>query len=138
MLRDELYSNRFIAPGGIVVVASELSYQEESEVQVEDEINVFCRVQGAGALEGPAAREPNGWSRGRRGNCFDNAPIESFWGTLKSELVYHRRYATREGVRRAISEYIEIFYNRQRTQARLDYLSPAAFTQRYYLNQVAA
>ena len=74
----------------------------------------------------------------RRGNCFDNAPIESFWGTLKSELVYHRRFATREDARRAISEYIEIFYNRQRPQARLDYLSPVAFTQRYYLNQVAA
>ncbi len=77
-------------------------------------------------------------SMSRRGNCFDNAPIESFWGTLKSELVYHRRFATREEARRAISEYIEIFYNRQRTQARLDYLSPVAFTQRYYLNQVAA
>lgn len=77
-------------------------------------------------------------SMSRRGNCFDNAPIESFWGTLKSELVYHRRFATREEARRAISEYIEIFYNRQRRQARLDYLSPVAFTQRYYLNQVAA
>jgi putative transposase len=77
-------------------------------------------------------------SMSRRGNCFDNAPIESFWGTLKSELVYHRRFATREDARRAISEYIEIFYNRQRPQARLDYLSPVAFTQRYYLNQVAA
>jgi putative transposase len=67
-----------------------------------------------------------------------NAPIESFWGTLKSELVYHRRFATRDESRRAISEYIEMFYNRQRTQARLDYLSHVAFTQRYYLNQVAA
>jgi len=77
-------------------------------------------------------------SMSRRGNCFDNAPIESFWGTLKSELVYHRRFATRDEAKRAISEYIEMFYNRQRTQARLDYLSPVAFTQRYYLNQVAA
>jgi putative transposase len=77
-------------------------------------------------------------SMSRRGNCFDNAPIESFWGTLKSELVYHRRFATREEARRAISEYIELFYNRQRTQARLDYLSHVAFTQRCYLNQVAA
>jgi putative transposase len=77
-------------------------------------------------------------SMSRRGNCFDNAPIESFWGTLKSELLYHRRFATRDEAKRAISEYIEMFYNQQRTQARLDYLSPVAFTQRYYLNQVAA
>lgn len=44
----------------------------------------------------------------RQGNCFDNAPIESFWGTLKSELVYHRRFATREEARQAISEYIDL------------------------------
>jgi putative transposase len=59
-------------------------------------------------------------------------------GHLKSELVYHRRFATRDEAKRAVSEHIEMFYNRQRTQARLDYLSPVAFTQRYYLNQVAA
>ncbi|VWC49530.1 integrase catalytic subunit [Burkholderia lata] len=50
----------------------------------------------------------------------------------------HQRFATREQARLAISEYIEIFYNRQRTQARLNYQSPVAFTQRYYLNQIAA
>jgi transposase InsO family protein len=52
-------------------------------------------------------------SMSRRGNCYDNAPMESFWGTLKTELVHHRRYDTREQARREISEYIEIFYNRQ-------------------------
>ncbi|MBF3524130.1 IS3 family transposase [Burkholderia pseudomallei] len=77
-------------------------------------------------------------SMSRRGTCYDNAPIESFWGTLKNELVYHQRFATREQARHAISEYIEIFYNRQRTQARLNYQSPVAFTQRFYLNQIAA
>lgn len=77
-------------------------------------------------------------SMSRRENCFYNAPIESFWGTPTGELVYHRRFATREEARRAISEYIEICYNRQRTQARLNYRSPVAFTQRYYLNRVAA
>jgi putative transposase len=54
-------------------------------------------------------------SMSRRGNCFDNAPIESFWGTLKSELVYQRRFVTRQQAKQEISEYIEIFYNRQRT-----------------------
>ncbi|MBT2793615.1 IS3 family transposase [Paraburkholderia strydomiana] len=71
-------------------------------------------------------------------NGFDNAPIGSFWGTLKSEPVYHRRFATRDEAKRAISEYIGMFCNQQRTQARLDYLSRLAFTQRYYLDQVAA
>ncbi|MGF6804946.1 transposase InsO family protein [Paraburkholderia sp. Clong3] len=77
-------------------------------------------------------------SMSRRRNCFDNAPIESFWGSLKNELVYHRKFATRDQARNEITEYIEIFYNRQRTQARLDYLSPAAFTQRFHLSKTAA
>jgi len=55
-------------------------------------------------------------SMSRRGNCFDNAPIESFWGSLKNELVYHRKFATRQQAQKEITEYIEIFYNRQRTQ----------------------
>lgn len=50
----------------------------------------------------------------RKGNCYDNASMENFWRTLKNELVHHRRYETREQARREISEYIEIFYNRQR------------------------
>jgi putative transposase len=77
-------------------------------------------------------------SMSRRGNCFDNAPIESFWGSLKNELVYHRKFATRDQAQKEITEYIEIFYNRQRTQERLDYLSPAAFTQRFHLSKIAA
>jgi putative transposase len=57
---------------------------------------------------------------------------------LSPLLVYHRRFATRDEAKRAISASIEMFYNRQCAQARLDYLSPVAFTQRYYLNKVAA
>lgn len=77
-------------------------------------------------------------SMSRRGNCYDNAPIESFWGTLKTELIHHQRFATRAQAQHAIREYIEMFYNRQRSQARLDYLSPVAFTQRFYRNRTAA
>lgn len=77
-------------------------------------------------------------SMSRRGNCYDNAPIESFWGTLKNELVYHQTYATRQQAIRDITEYIEIFYNRQRRQKRLGYLSPAAYEKRYYQGLFAA
>lgn len=71
-------------------------------------------------------------SMSRRGNCYDNAPMESFWGTLKTELIHQRRYATRPCARQEITEYIEIFYNRQRRHSRLGYLSPAAYAQQYY------
>jgi putative transposase len=77
-------------------------------------------------------------SMSRKGNCYDNAPIESFFGTLKTELVHHRRYQTRAEAEREISEYIDLFYNRQRRQARLGYLSPAAYTQLFTRQQRAA
>ena len=77
-------------------------------------------------------------SMSRKGNCYDNAPMESFWGTLKQELVHHRRYRTRLEAIRDITEYIEIFYNRQRLQPGLGFLSPAVYEQRYYAGLVAA
>jgi len=73
-----------------------------------------------------------------RGNCFDNAPMESFWGILKQELIHHRHYRSRQEAMNDIAEYIEIFYNRQRLQARLGYLSPVAYAQKYYSGEVAA
>ena len=72
------------------------------------------------------------------GNCFDNAPMESFWGTLKQELIHHRHYRNRREAMEDITEYIEIFYNRQRLQARLGYLPPVAYTQKYYAGLLAA
>lgn len=77
-------------------------------------------------------------SMSRKGNCFDNAPIESFWGTLKNELVHHRRYSTRAEAEASIREYIEIFYNRQRRHSRLGYLAPAELTQKYWETARAA
>jgi len=73
-----------------------------------------------------------------KGNCFDNAPMESFWGTLKQELIHHRHYRTRQEAIQEITEYIEIFYNRQRRQARLGFLSPVAYVQKFYTGQLAA
>ena len=64
--------------------------------------------------------------------------MESFWGALRTELVHRQRFSTREQAQREITEYIEIFYNRIRKQARLSYLSPAAFNQKYYARKIAA
>jgi putative transposase len=68
----------------------------------------------------------------RRGNCYDNAPMESFWGTLQQELVHHRHYATRREAMQEIREYIEVFYNRQRCQAKLGFLSPVNYAKQYH------
>jgi putative transposase len=68
-------------------------------------------------------------SMSRRGNCYDNAVAESFFSTLKNELVHHCDFQTRDEARAAIFEYIEIFYNRQRRHQTLGYLSPVQFEQ---------
>ena len=73
-----------------------------------------------------------------KGNCYDNAPMESFWGTLKTEHVFHRQYETRQQAMREITEYIEIFYNRQRRQKQLGYLAPAVFERQFYELLLAA
>jgi len=72
-----------------------------------------------------------------KGNCYDNAPMESFWGTLKQELVHHRHYRTRQEAIQDITEYIEIFYNRQRRQERLGFPSPVAYVQKFYAARLA-
>ncbi len=68
-------------------------------------------------------------SMSRRGNCYDNAVAESFFSTLKNELVHHSDFGSREAARAAIFDYIEIFYNRQRRHQTLGYMSPAQFEQ---------
>jgi putative transposase len=73
-----------------------------------------------------------------KGNCFDNAPMESFWGMLKQELVYHSHFKTRREATQAITEYIELFYNRQRLQAKLGFVSPAVFVHNYYAGLLAS
>ena len=66
-------------------------------------------------------------SMSRKGNCSDNAPMESFFGTRKTESLHHRTFATRDEARQEIFDYIEVFYNRQRKHSALDFRSPAEF-----------
>lgn len=77
-------------------------------------------------------------NKSRRGNCYDNAPMESFWGLLKNELVRHRRFKTRAEAIQAITEYIQIFHKRQRIRAQLGYLSPTAFERQFYEKRLTA
>lgn len=68
-------------------------------------------------------------SMSRKGNCWDNAPMESFFATLKKELVHHEDYLTRVQARQSLFEYIEVFYNRNRRHSALDYLTPTQFAE---------
>lgn len=86
------------------------------------------------ALEAAGARQ----SMGRVATCFDNAACESFFATLKTELVHTRAWPTRQAARTAIYEYVEVFYNRRRRHSALDYLSPAEYERRHHQQQQPA
>ncbi|WXJ94324.1 IS3 family transposase ISCce3 [Neomoorella carbonis] len=70
-------------------------------------------------------------SMSRKGDCWDNSPMESFFKTLKTELVYHRRFKSRAEARVEIFEYIEVFYNRLRLHSALGYETPEEFEKNY-------
>jgi len=70
-------------------------------------------------------------SMSRKGECLDNAVAERFFGSLKNELVYHEDYRTRAQARQSIFEYIEVFYNRQRRHAFLNYMTPVEYEKKY-------
>lgn len=72
-------------------------------------------------------------SMSRKGNCYDNAFVESFFRTLKVELVYSRKFRTRAEARSAIFEFIEVWYNRQRMHSSLDYMTPEAYETKHLL-----
>ena len=77
-------------------------------------------------------------SMSRKGNCYDNAPTESFWGALKQEFVYHYRFRTRLEAKAAIQEWIEVFYNRIRRHSALGNIPPAVWAERRRKNKEAA
>ena len=70
-------------------------------------------------------------SMSRKGECLDNAVAESFFGSLKNELVYHEDYRTRAQARQSIFEYIEVFYNRKRRHSFLNYMTPVEYEEKY-------
>jgi len=80
-----------------------------------------------GSYQQLLAEEGMTCSMSRKGNCWDNAVVESFFHTLKVELIHQRRYLTRDEARQDIFEWIEVFYNRQRRHSTLGYRSPAQF-----------
>lgn len=71
-------------------------------------------------------------SMSRKGNCFDNACIESFHSLIKRELIYQEKFKTREQALRRIFEYIEVWYNRERVHSSIAYLTPVEFERRYF------
>ena len=77
-------------------------------------------------------------SMSRKGNCYDNACAETFFSTIKCEILYHNRYKTREEAHKDIFWYIEIYYNRKRRHQALGYMTPMQFKQAFFEKENAA
>ena len=88
-----------------------------------DQGSIYAAADYRALLDWHAIRQ----SMSRKGDCWDNAPMESFFHTLKTELVMHCDYQTREEARSSLFEYIEVFYNRQRRHSSIHYETPLAF-----------
>jgi putative transposase len=96
--------------------AQDLVHHSDRGVQyASDEYQHLLNVHGIAA------------SMSGRGDCYDNAMMESFWATLKTELVHQQKFTTHEQARGSIFEYIEVFYNRKRLHSSLGYVSPESF-----------
>ena len=93
------------------------------EVLHSDQGSIYAAADYRKLLEQHAIRQ----SMSRKGDCWDNAPMESFFHTLKTELVMHRDYHSREQARTDLFEYIEVFYNRQRRHSTIHFTTPLAF-----------
>src|SRR5262245_9423704 len=133
---EDLYSRK--------VVGWAMAEHMESRLVVDAlELAVQRRLPGAGLLshsgrgsqyasehyQALLARHGITCSMSRRADCWDNAPMESFFASLKKELVHDADFATRAEARAAIFEYIEVFYNNQRRHSSLGYVSPAEYEQ---------
>jgi putative transposase len=88
----------------------------------------------SGEFQAMLCRQGIACSMSRKGDCWDNAAVESFFGTLKQELVNRCQFATREIARKEVFEYIEVWYNRQRRHSTLGYMSPAQFERQALLS----
>jgi putative transposase len=77
-------------------------------------------------------------SMSRKGNCYDNAPTESFWGCLKQEFVHHQHFKTRAQATAEIQEYIEIFYNRMRRHSSIGNIPPSVYAESFYSERRSA
>ena len=95
-----------------------------------DQGGQYCSKEYIEALDGYGMVR----SMSRRGNCWDNAPAESFFSTIKSERIYHKNYKGFDEMRQDIFWYIECFYNRNRRHSAIGNLTPAEYLKRYYEN----
>ena len=130
----DLFSRRIVGwamastmEGGLVLAALEMALTSRQPTQ-----DVLCHSdrgsQYASAVYQKRLQEAGMvCSLSRRGNCWDNAPTESFFASLKKEMVYRTRFPTRQEAQSALFAWIEVWYNRKRRHSTLGYLSPEAF-----------
>ena len=129
----DLYSRAIVGWGmsrtldsQLVMAALEMAIQRRGSgpaILHSDQGSTYSTAQYRAALQQHAIRQ----SMSRKGDCWDNAPMESFFHTLKTELVMHCDYKTRDEARASLFDYMEVFYNRQRRHSTIHYEAPLAY-----------
>lgn len=109
-------AQREVEPGLLHHSDRGVQYAAEAYQQKLEDLKMVCSMSG-------------------KGDCWDNAMMESFFGSLKTEWIYGKNYLTREEAKQDVFKYIEVFYNRQRRHASLGYISPVEFEQKYEVKQ---
>ena len=107
---------REVAPGLLHHSDRGVQYAAEAYQRKLEDLKMICSMSG-------------------KGDCWDNAMMESFFGSLKTEWIYGKNYLTRQEAKQDVFKYIELFYNQQRRHASLDYVSPAEFEKRHEVNR---
>lgn len=118
---------------GLVLIALESALGQRQPAEVGLLLHSDRGAQYASSDYQAALRHANiSCSMSRRGNCWDNAVAESFFGTLKTESIHPTTFLTRTVAKTTIAEWIEVFYNRQRLHSTIGYLSPVQFEEQYW------
>jgi putative transposase len=119
----------------LVVKALEMAWQQRGATPAAGLLHHSDRGSqyASGLFQAALAQRGIACSMSGKGNCWDNAVVESFFATLKTECDMAAGYATRDAARSALFDYIEVFYNRQRRHSTLGYLSPAAYEEQQLL-----
>ena len=121
---------------GLVIDALRMAYQRKHPssglIHHSDRGSQYCSHAYQHLLKSHGIKP----SMSRKGNCWDNSPMESFFAALKTECVYQQRFKTHEQARQTIFDYIEVFYNQTRRHQSIKNLSPVDFNKQFYLSNL--
>jgi transposase InsO family protein len=122
-MRETMHTEIITSALEMAIKRQGLDYENENLITHSDRGSQYASEEYRGKL----AEYKITASMSRKGNCYDNCFVESFFRTLKVELIYNKKYKTREEAKKEIFEFIEVWYNRNRIHSSIDYMTPEEY-----------